>query len=72
MDLNQVSDHELSSAIDDADHVLKLLCSGKKAWMMHIPVQNDDPDMVFGRLIREARKYMKQIEEVRQEEGGQE
>ena len=68
MDLNE---QPLADAIDDAKHMLNLLCNGRKKWMMSIPAQNDDPDVVFGKLIREARKYKEQIEQVRQEQGGQ-
>lgn len=69
MDLFDINEQPLDDAIDNAKHMIKLLCTGKKKWMMSIPPQNDDPDVVFATLVREARRYMKQIEEIRQEEG---
>lgn len=47
---------ELIAKIDKAHKVVCDLCSGKRKWIMSIPAQpNDDPDLIIGESLREAR-----------------
>lgn len=47
--------------IDQAHEVVCELCEGKRDWVMRIPAEEEhDPDLVIGRALREAQRYIQQ------------
>lgn len=50
--------HEVINQIDNALACVSELCSGKRRWVMSVPVREDDPDIMLSRALREARKYI--------------
>lgn len=43
------------AAIDRAADMVDALCMGKRRWLMSVPVQDDDPDIVISDALRLAR-----------------
>ena len=50
-----------------AAQCLSDLCHAKRRWEMHIPLQNDDPDVILGDALGQLRSAIKEIERHRAE-----
>lgn len=53
-----VSVGELLAMLTRAHDELSALCHGKR-WVMHVPVDADDSDMVIGDALRHAEAFVK-------------
>ena len=49
-----------------AAQCLSDLCQAKRRWEMHIPLRNDDPDVLLGDALGQLRSAIKEVERLRQ------
>lgn len=56
--LSELSDEKL---IEMADKIISDLCrSGGKTWVLHVPVQWHDPDMILSEVVKRLKERQKE------------
>lgn len=58
----QITDTELLEK--SRQWLKKLSMSGGRDWNLNIPVEPDDPDVIFGNLLRRFKKYSEALEQL--------
>ena len=58
-----VKAEDVKAALDAAKDCLADLCLGRRRWMMSVPAREDDPDLLIGRALTLASRFVEQHEE---------